>query len=59
MQPRTLVKQYLERANLKAYHLAQNAGIPTSTLYKWLKGEANLTLDQWLKLERFINNKAA
>ena len=58
MTPRKQIKQvedYLKRTGLKRYQLEDLAGVPRTTIYKFVSGERNISLGTWLKIDRIIN----
>ena len=55
MKKTTRVNRYLQKTGLKAYLLADMAKVPRTSLYRWLKGNGDLPLSQWDKIEKIIN----
>jgi plasmid maintenance system antidote protein VapI len=58
MKPKTEVTNYLKRSGLKKYQLADLAGIPRSSLYRWLNGQTVINLTTWMKLKRVLDRAA-
>lgn len=53
MLKKTIMK-YLKRTGLKPYQLADMAGVPRPTIYRYLKGEREIMLSTAEKLTRIV-----
>jgi len=50
------IKEYLEKSKTRPYQLAKIAGVPATSIYRFLKGERGLNLDTAEKIKKIIEN---
>ena len=48
---------FLNRTGLRVYHLADLAHVPRKSLYRFMRGEADIKLAQWRRIEKIISRK--
>ena len=49
------VALYAKKTGIKIYQLADLAQMPRTSLYRWVKGNGDIKLSQWERLDKIIN----
>lgn len=57
MELKTEIEKHLERTGKRIYHLADEAGVPRTSVYRFLNGERDLLLETAKKIEAAIRKK--
>ena len=53
------LNEYLEKHGIKALHIARNAGLPPSTVTRFLRGERGLSLESAFKIHHITNGEVS